>query len=181
MFFFTLNTGLQTWILFYLKFQIALAETCEFTFATRVKQIHWDLWSDFVFSLYEFRKGRIRIWNCPLKFGPYQHTPVYFRVHLELAYWSFPFTLSSNKDSMLSFDANNYYKALDIVQKSQQFYTSDSGFGELLTENVTFPSKCQAQWLLPIRCAKRPVHAMVSLLGHRCPHIFLDSLVSYSR
>lgn len=135
MFFFTLNTGLWTWISFYLKFQIALTETCKFTFATHVKQIHWDFWSGFVFSWYEFRKGRIWIWNCP---GTYQHTAVHFRVHLELAFLSFSFTLSSHKDSMLIFDTNTYYEALDMVQKSQQFYTSDSGFGNYWQRKLQF-------------------------------------------
>lgn len=60
----------------------------------------------------------------------YQHTPVYLKVHLQLAYFSFSFTLSSNKDNMLISDANTYYEALDMIQKSQQFYTSDSIFGE---------------------------------------------------
>jgi len=75
----------------------------------------------------------------------YQHSPMYFKVHLHLAHFSFSFPLSSTKDSMLGFDANTYYEALDMVQKSQQFYTSVSIFGECLTEKSTFLSKCLAR------------------------------------
>lgn len=57
---------------------------------------------------------------------------MYFKVHLQLAYFSFSFTLSNNKDNMLIFYANTYKEALDMVQKSQQFYKSDSVLGGMI-------------------------------------------------
>lgn len=44
---------------------------------------------------------------------------MHFKVYLQSAYFSFSFTLFSNKDNMLIFDAKDYYEALDMVQKSQ--------------------------------------------------------------
>lgn len=101
---------------------------------------------------------------------------MYFKVYLQLAYFSFSFTLSSNKDNMLIFDANTYYEALDMVQKSQQLYTSDSVLGRWLTEKATFLPKCQARFL-SVLCTERPVHTMFSLSGHKCSRIFQDSLL----
>lgn len=60
MFSFTILTArLWTWISFYLKSQIVLAEAWEFSFTAYIKQIHWDFWRGFNSSLYKSRKGRI--------------------------------------------------------------------------------------------------------------------------
>lgn len=120
MFSFTLpTTGQWTGISYYLKSQTPLAEVC----AAYIKQIRLDFWSFlfyFVCALCKFRNGR-EVLNCP---GMYQHTPMHIKIHLQFGYFSFSFTLSSNKDNMLIFDAKDNYEALDMVQKSQQFYTS---------------------------------------------------------
>lgn len=100
----------------------------------------------FVCSLYKFRNGRV-VLNC---LGMYQHTPMHFKVYLQSAYFWFSFILSSNKNNMLIFDAKDYYEALDMVQKSQQLYTSDSILKEWLTEKATFLPKCRAQWFFSV-------------------------------